>query len=191
MGDVAGVRCFWPAYRGVRALRFPPLAGGGRTAASSSAGSGVGLSRDGLGGSGDRRARLACATCRPLRRPCRRRGGGGRCGLPRLRGTAVSSTALQAASLNQHREVRLSHLTLLTVFLRSLFLQASWNPQGMQNLGLAYALFPALKELYPNQDELMAAVRRHLSFFNTHPYVAAALLGGVLHHELRSEERRV
>ena len=74
---------------------------------------------------------------------------------------------------------------LLRVFLRSLFLQASWNPQGMQNLGLAYALYPALKELYPEQEALETAVRRHLVFFNTHPYVAAAILGGVLYHEQR------
>ncbi len=102
----------------------------------------------------------------------------------------MSSTAVEAASFKQQRsEARLSHGTLLRVFLRSLLLQASWNPQGMQNLGLAYALFPALKELYPDPDELMAAVRRHLSFFNTHPYVAAAILGGVLYHEEKIAHR--
>ena len=74
---------------------------------------------------------------------------------------------------------------LLRVFLRSLFLQASWNPQGMQNLGLAYALYPALERLYPEKQALEAAVRRHLVFFNTHPYVAAAIVGGVLYHEQR------
>ncbi|HLL83762.1 MAG TPA: PTS system mannose/fructose/sorbose family transporter subunit IID [Longimicrobium sp.] len=73
----------------------------------------------------------------------------------------------------------------LRVFLRSFFLQASWNPQGMQNLGLAYALYPALKHLYPEPEQRIAAVRRHLVFFNTHPYVAAAIVGGVLHHEER------
>ncbi|WP_375768098.1 PTS system mannose/fructose/sorbose family transporter subunit IID [Archangium gephyra] len=74
---------------------------------------------------------------------------------------------------------------LLRVFLRSLFLQASWNPQGMQNLGLAYAIYPALERLYPDKQALEAAVRRHLVFFNTHPYVAAAIVGGVLYHEQR------
>ncbi len=74
---------------------------------------------------------------------------------------------------------------LLRVFLRSLFLQASWNPKGMQNLGLAYSLYPALEQLYPDKADLEAAVRRHLVFFNTHPYVAAAIVGGVLNHEQR------
>jgi PTS system mannose-specific IID component len=79
----------------------------------------------------------------------------------------------------------LSKTVLLRVFLRSLFLQASWNPKGMQNLGLAYSLFPALEQLYPKKEDQEAAVRRHLVFFNTHPYVAAAIVGGVLYHEQR------
>ena len=37
----------------------------------------------------------------------------------------------------------LSRAVLLRVFLRSLALQASWNPKGMQNLGLVYALATA------------------------------------------------
>ncbi|WP_370458900.1 PTS system mannose/fructose/sorbose family transporter subunit IID [Aggregicoccus sp. 17bor-14] len=73
----------------------------------------------------------------------------------------------------------------LRVFFRSLFLQASWNPKGMQNLGLAYAVYPALEELYPEREALERALRRHLVFFNTHPYVAAAIVGGVLFHEQR------
>ena len=79
----------------------------------------------------------------------------------------------------------LSGWTLARVFFRSLFLQAAWNPQGMQNLGLAYALYPALEKLYPDPEQRIAAVRRHLVFFNTHPYVAAAIVGGCLYHEER------
>jgi PTS system mannose-specific IID component len=98
----------------------------------------------------------------------------------------VRTGLLQAPPLDHSRGVSsLSRGVLLRVFLRSLLLQASWNPQGMQNLGLAYALYPALKELHPDRADLVAAVRRHLTFFNTHPYVAAAILGGVLFHEQR------
>jgi PTS system mannose-specific IID component len=79
----------------------------------------------------------------------------------------------------------LSGAVLWRVLLRSLALQASWNPKGMQNLGLAYAVFPALEQLYPERAALEAAVKRHLVFFNTHPYVAAAIVGGVLYHEQR------
>ena len=75
--------------------------------------------------------------------------------------------------------------TLWRVFWRSLFLQAAWNPKGMQNVGFAYAIYPALAELYPDPERLQAAAERHLSCFNTHPYAAAAIVGGAIHHEER------
>ncbi len=79
----------------------------------------------------------------------------------------------------------LPRLLLLRVFMRSLFLQAAWNPRDMQSLGLAYAVYPALKVIYPSPEAQQRAVARHLTFFNTHPYAAAAIVGGVLFHEVR------
>ena len=46
---------------------------------------------------------------------------------------------------------RASLVALLRVFFRSLFLQAAWNPRGMQNLGFADAMEPALADLYPDR----------------------------------------
>lgn len=66
------------------------------------------------------------------------------------------------------------------VMLRSQFLQGSWNYERMQNGGWAYSLIPVLKKLYPNQADAQAALKRHLEFFNTHPYVAAPILGVTL-----------
>jgi PTS system mannose-specific IID component len=79
----------------------------------------------------------------------------------------------------------LSRYTRWRVFYRSLFIQAGFNFEGMQSLGLLYALYPALIELYPDPHAQQEAARRHLSTFNTHPYVAAAIIGGVLFHERR------
>ncbi|MCW6665595.1 PTS system mannose/fructose/sorbose family transporter subunit IID [Aerococcaceae bacterium NML191219] len=67
-----------------------------------------------------------------------------------------------------------------SVMLRSQFLQGSWNYERMQNGGWAYSLIPVLKKLYPNQEDAKAALKRHLEFFNTHPYVAAPILGVTL-----------
>jgi PTS system mannose-specific IID component len=53
----------------------------------------------------------------------------------------------------------------------------------MQNLGFAYAIDPALRALYPDEAAREEALHRHLSFFNCHPYMAAAILGGAIHHE--------
>jgi len=74
---------------------------------------------------------------------------------------------------------------LARVFLRSLVLQASFNRRGMQNLGFAYAMWPALQVLYPDRAARTRAAARHLAFFNTHPYLASAILGGVIFHEER------
>jgi mannose PTS system EIID component len=89
------------------------------------------------------------------------------------------------AMAHPHPIRRVSSPTLARVFLRSLFLQAAWNPRGMQNLGFADAITPALHELYPDRAECAKAVLRHLEFFNCHPYMAAAILGG----SVRLEER--
>ncbi|MGT2715154.1 PTS system mannose/fructose/sorbose family transporter subunit IID [Streptococcus respiraculi] len=66
------------------------------------------------------------------------------------------------------------------VWWRSQFLQASWNFERMQNLGWAYSLVPALKKLYTNKEDQAAALKRHMEFFNTHPYVAAPIIGVTL-----------
>ena len=78
---------------------------------------------------------------------------------------------------------RVSPATLLRVLWRSLFLQAAWNPRGMQNLGFAYAMEPALRDLYPDPTARAHAVERHLEFFNCHPYLAAAIVGGAVRLE--------
>jgi mannose PTS system EIID component len=84
---------------------------------------------------------------------------------------------VRTAAAVEHRPRRVSRTTLVRVFLRSLFLQAAWNPRGMQNIGFADAISPALAELYPDPAERARAVERHLEFFNCHPYLAARTLG--------------
>lgn len=79
----------------------------------------------------------------------------------------------------------ISRYTRWRVFYRSLFIQAGFNAEGMQSLGLLYAIYPALRELYPDPSQQQEAARRHLSAFNTHPYAAAAIIGGILFHERR------
>ena len=66
------------------------------------------------------------------------------------------------------------------IWLRSTFLQGSWNYERMQNGGWAFAMIPAIKRLYKTKEERSAALKRHLEFFNTHPYVASPILGVTL-----------
>lgn len=75
--------------------------------------------------------------------------------------------------------------TLLRIAVRTLFIQAGFSPEAMQTLGLLYALEPAWPYLYPEVAQRNEAMRRHLSPFNTHPYAAAAIVGGILFYERR------
>lgn len=74
---------------------------------------------------------------------------------------------------------------LAKVQLRSLLLQGSWNFERMQSLGFLYAMAPALRRLYRGEEELQAAMRRHLEYFNTHPFMASPVLGAAVHLEER------
>ena len=77
-------------------------------------------------------------------------------------------------------KIQLSQADRKKVWWRSQFLQGSWNYERMQNLGWAYSLIPAIKKLYTNKEDQAAALERHMEFFNTHPYVAAPILGVTL-----------
>jgi PTS system mannose-specific IID component len=70
-------------------------------------------------------------------------------------------------------EVHITKGDRIKVWWRSTFLQGSWNYERMQNGGWAYTLIPALKRLYHTKEDRAAALKRHLEFFNTHPYLAS------------------
>ncbi|PHM29182.1 PTS mannose transporter subunit IID [Xenorhabdus budapestensis] len=73
---------------------------------------------------------------------------------------------------------KLTQSDIRGVFLRSNLLQGSWNFERMQALGFCFSMVPAIRRLYPeNTEERKLAIKRHLEFFNTHPYVAAPILG--------------
>ena len=75
---------------------------------------------------------------------------------------------------------------LRKIWLRQFLLQGCWNYEGMQNVGFAYCMLPALREQYKGRpEELIRALKRHLEFFNTHPAMAGVVLGA----SVRLEER--
>lgn len=78
------------------------------------------------------------------------------------------------------KKIHLTKADRMRVSWRSTFLQGSWNFERMQNGGWAYSLIPALRKLYPDKKDLAEALQRHLVFFNTHPYLAAPILGVTL-----------
>jgi mannose/fructose/N-acetylgalactosamine-specific phosphotransferase system component IID len=78
------------------------------------------------------------------------------------------------------------------VWLRQFLLQACWNYEGMQNVGFAYSILPALRKIYAGRpDEMIRALKRHLEFFNTQPAMAGVILGTSLRLEEKVGEGEV
>ncbi|MCR1943067.1 PTS system mannose/fructose/sorbose family transporter subunit IID [Enterococcus gallinarum] len=77
-------------------------------------------------------------------------------------------------------KIQLSKKDRLAVAWRSTFIQGSWNYERMQNGGWAFSMIPAIKKLYKTKEDRAAALKRHLEFFNTHPYIASPILGVTL-----------
>jgi mannose/fructose/sorbose-specific phosphotransferase system IID component len=69
--------------------------------------------------------------------------------------------------------------------LRSALLQGAFNFERFQNLGLWWTLRPFLDRFYRDRDERAAAYKRHLAYFNTHPWIVGPILGIVVGMERR------
>ncbi|HET8654908.1 MAG TPA: PTS system mannose/fructose/sorbose family transporter subunit IID [Longimicrobiaceae bacterium] len=66
------------------------------------------------------------------------------------------------------------------VILRSFLVQGSWNYETLLGTGFAFTMLPVLRYLYPEDGAaLRAAVARHTTVFNCHPYLATVALGAV------------
>lgn len=76
----------------------------------------------------------------------------------------------------------------MRVYLRSLALQASWNDERMQNLGLLATLAPWLRRQNLDVTRRRRFCQRHIGVFNTNPYLANIIIGGIL--RLESEALR-
>lgn len=71
----------------------------------------------------------------------------------------------------------LTNKILKKVFRRSFFSMTTINYERYCSLGFCYAMIPALKALYPEQERFNEAMQRHNEFFNCHPYTGNAVIG--------------
>lgn len=74
---------------------------------------------------------------------------------------------------------QISKKTLNRVLLRTQGCQFAHNYERMQSLSLTYCFAPVLEELYRDRpkEERVAAMKRHLEYFNTHPIAIPFILG--------------
>jgi PTS system mannose-specific IID component len=84
----------------------------------------------------------------------------------------LAPTALAA------REGVLSRSDLIGAWFRWLtFSHSCYNYERLQGLGFAHGMAPIIDRLYTTRDEVAAALKRHLVFFNTEPNVGAVVHG--------------
>lgn len=82
--------------------------------------------------------------------------------------------------MDDSNKLRLTKSDRVKVFWRQSFEQGSINYERMQHLGFCYAMVPVMKRLYPKPEDQKAFMKRHMEFFNTHPYLAAPIFGVVM-----------
>ncbi len=71
----------------------------------------------------------------------------------------------------------LTRADVFKAWLRWLFFShACYNWERMQGLGFAQSMTPIIEKLYKSKEDISAALKRHLVFFNTQPDI-----GGVIH----------
>ena len=56
----------------------------------------------------------------------------------------------------------------------------TFNYEGQMNTTVVYALAPALRKIYTNDDEYVEALNNHFKYFNAMPWLAEILLGATL-----------
>lgn len=73
-------------------------------------------------------------------------------------------------------EKKLTKGDIINMFIRSNFLLGSFNFERMQSIGFCVTMIPAIKRLYAKNQQ-KEALKRHLEFFNTQPFVSAPIMG--------------
>lgn len=81
---------------------------------------------------------------------------------------------------DQHLGAELTRQDINRFAWRSLLLQASFNYERMQASGWLYGLLPALQKIHTNPKDLSRAMKGHMGFFNTHPFLVTFVMGIVL-----------
>ncbi|KEI04895.1 PTS N-acetylgalactosamine transporter subunit IID [Clostridium botulinum] len=70
---------------------------------------------------------------------------------------------------------------------RSLLLQASFNYERMQACGFLYSILPGMRKIHKDKADLATAMKVHMEFFNTHPFLVTFIMGIVLAMEEHKE----
>ncbi len=94
-----------------------------------------------------------------------------------VHGMEAAPAAAQAQAQARKAPGLLTRQDVFKAWLRWLFFSHStYNWERMQGLGFAHSMTPIIEKLYKTKEDISAALKRHLIFFNTQPDI-----GGVIH----------
>jgi PTS system mannose-specific IID component len=102
-------------------------------------------------------------------------------------GRAIDAGEISAEAIDEgsglpaaaHKVVELPPTAVRSAMWRHLItLQWSWNYERMQALGYAYSMLPIINAKYKTRDERIAAMKRHLVFYNTNPQIGSPPIFG-------------
>jgi mannose/fructose/N-acetylgalactosamine-specific phosphotransferase system component IID len=81
---------------------------------------------------------------------------------------------------------RVSAMTWVSIFIRTLAIQGSWNYETLLGNGVGFVLEPALRQLPGgvHSDAFKAAMARESAYFNAHPYLTSVAIGALAKAEL-------
>jgi PTS system mannose-specific IID component len=96
--------------------------------------------------------------------------------------TATAARSYPAPDPTPH----VSAFTWVSVFVRTLAIQGSWNYETLLGNGVGFALEPVLRRLPGgiHTDAFKAAMARESAYFNAHPYLASVAVGALARAEL-------
>jgi mannose/fructose/sorbose-specific phosphotransferase system IID component len=84
-------------------------------------------------------------------------------------------------TMDEGRKVSLSRSDVQRSFwLWTFFSHANYNYERLQGTAFAQAMTPIIRKLYKDPEEIKAALKRHLVFFNTEPNVGGVIHGAVI-----------
>ena len=79
--------------------------------------------------------------------------------------------------MTEQTKLALTKKDIRSTYWRSTFLLGSFNFERMQAMGFCVSMMPTIKRLYSKKEDQAAALKRHLEFFNTQPWVASSIIG--------------
>lgn len=74
-------------------------------------------------------------------------------------------------------KVTLTKKDLNQLFIRSNAIQSAFNFERQQAMGFEWAMIPIINKLYSSKEDRIAGYKRHIGYFNSHPWTCGPIFG--------------